>query len=71
MNDSTKNINEILVKMNADHPGDIIADILHWCKHYDEDFNDLLRRGTNYYHDEVIEAAIMSDKEPNMTPTGL
>ena len=52
MNNSVKNIDEILVKMNADHPGDIIADILHWCDHYGEDFGDLLRQGHNYYNDE-------------------
>ena len=27
--ESVDNIDEILVKMSADHPGDIIADILH------------------------------------------
>ena len=52
MNDSVKNIDAILVKMAADHPGDIIADILHWCDHYKEDFADLLRKGHNYYNDE-------------------
>jgi len=53
MQNSTKNIDEILIKMKSDHPGDIIADILHWCDHYKEDFGDLLRRGTDFYHDEV------------------
>ena len=55
MNDSVKNIDEILVKMNADHPGDIIADILHWCDHYSEDFGDLVRRGRDYHSDELEE----------------
>ena len=55
MNDSVKNIDAILVKMNADHPGDIIADILHWCDHYGEDFADLLRQGQNYHSDELEE----------------
>ena len=53
MNDSVKNIDAILVKMAADHPGDIIADILHWCDHYKEDFNDLVRQGQNYHSDEL------------------
>ena len=52
MNDSVKNIDEILVKMNADHPGDIIADIMHWCDRYGENLGDLLRKGHNYYNDE-------------------
>ena len=55
MNDSVKNIDAILVKMGADHPGDIIADILHWCDHYKEDFADLLRQGQNYHSDELEE----------------
>ena len=50
--DSVKNIDNILVEMNADHPGDIIADILHWCDANNEDFQDLLRQGHNYYNDE-------------------
>jgi len=50
--DSVRNIDSILTSMNADHPGDIIADILHWCDAKNEDFNDLIRRGTDYYHDE-------------------
>ena len=52
MNDSVKNIDEILVKMNADHPGDIIADIMHWCDRYGENLENLLRKGHNYYNDE-------------------
>ena len=46
------NVDKILVDMAADHPGDIIADILHWCDHYGEDFEDLLRRGRDYHKDE-------------------
>jgi hypothetical protein len=36
-----------------DSPGDIIANILHWCDHYNEDFEDHLRRGRDYHKDEV------------------
>ena len=53
--DPVKNIDGILVSMNADHPGDIIADILHWCDANGEDFNDLVRRGTDYYRDEKAD----------------
>ena len=49
---SVDNIDKILTDMAADHPGDIIADILHWCDAYNEDFDDLLRRGKDYYLDE-------------------
>ena len=49
---SVKNINSILNKMNADHPGDIIADILHWCETNSEDFENLLYIGKNYYLEE-------------------
>ena len=49
---SIKNIDEILEKMAADHPGDIIADILHWCEAQGEDFENLLRIGREYYNDE-------------------
>jgi len=49
---SVDNIDKILTEMRADHPGDIIADILHWCDKYDEDFDDLVRRGKDYYFDE-------------------
>jgi hypothetical protein len=49
---SVDNINKILTDMAADHPGDIIADIMHWCDAYNEDFDDLLRRGKDYYLDE-------------------
>ena len=58
MQNSTKNIDEILIKMKADHPKDIIADILHWCDHYNEDFGDLLRRGTDFYHDETLRVIV-------------
>ena len=54
--DPAKNIDGILNSMNADHPGDIIADILHWCDANGEDFNDLVRRGTDYYNDEKADA---------------
>jgi len=50
--ESVENIDEILVKMSADHPGDIIADILHWCDKYGEDFEDLLERGRDYHKEE-------------------
>jgi hypothetical protein len=50
---SVANINSILNKMNADHPGDIIADIMHWCDRYNEDFNNLLENGQGYYAEEI------------------
>lgn len=50
---SVENINSILNKMNADHPGDIIADIMHWCDRYNEDFNNLLENGQDYYAEEI------------------
>jgi hypothetical protein len=50
--DSVDNINKILTEMNADHPGDIIADIMHWCDKHNEDFDDLVRRGKDFYADE-------------------
>jgi len=49
---SVDNIDKILTEMNADHPGDIIADILHWCDKNNEDFDDLVRRGKDYYIEE-------------------
>lgn len=52
---SISNVDGILNKMNADHPGDIIADILHWCDHYGEDFGSLLRAGFMYHEDECAE----------------
>ena len=57
MEQSVKNIDEILKHMAADHPGDIIADILHWCDARGEDFDDLLRRGTDYYKDEIAQGS--------------
>jgi hypothetical protein len=50
--ESVENIDEILVNMSADHPGDIIADILHWCDSNGEDFEDLLERGRDYHKEE-------------------
>ena len=50
--DSVDNIDKILTEMNADHPGDIIADILHWCDKRNEDFDNLLRTGKDYYIEE-------------------
>ena len=50
--ESVDNIDSILNKMNADHPGDIIADILHWCEANSEDFENLLYIGKNYYFEE-------------------
>ena len=50
--ESVDNIDSILDKMNADHPGDIIADILHWCDKNSEDFENLLWIGKNYYLEE-------------------
>ena len=53
INQSVANINSILNKMDADHPGDIIADIMHWCDRYNEDFNNLLENGQDYYAEEI------------------
>ena len=50
--DSVANIDRILNQMNADHPGDIIADILHWCERYGEDWDNLVYIGTQYYLEE-------------------
>ena len=50
--DSVANIDSILNQMNADHPGDIIADILHWCERYGEDWDNLVYIGTQYYLEE-------------------
>jgi hypothetical protein len=50
--DSVDNIDRILVDMSADHPGDIIADILHWCDANGEDFEDILQRGRDYHEQE-------------------
>ena len=49
---SVENIDQILVNMGADHPGDIIADILHWCDKYNEDWDNLVYIGTQYYLEE-------------------
>ena len=55
--ESIQNIDNILVEMSADHPGDIIADILHWCDHYGEDFVDLVERAQTYHEDERNDQA--------------
>ena len=52
ISESVDNIDSILSKMNADHPGDIIADILHWCDKYNEDWDNLVYIGTQYYLEE-------------------
>ena len=52
ISESVENINSILTKMNADHPGDIIADILHWCDANSEDWDNLVYIGTQYYLEE-------------------
>ena len=56
--ESVANIDSILNKMNADHPGDIIADIIHWCDANSEDFENLLYIGKNYYLEEKDEVLI-------------
>ena len=56
--ESVDNIDSILSKMNADHPGDIIADIIHWCDANSEDFENLLYIGKNYYLEEKDEDLI-------------
>ena len=56
--ESVDNIDSILSKMNADHPGDIIADIIHWCDANSEDFENLLYIGKNYYLEEKDEVLI-------------
>lgn len=68
--DSVRNIDSILTSMNADHPGDIIADILHWCDAKNEDFNDLIRRGTNYYRDEKEMAGDMDESSMSVEEEG-
>ena len=55
--ESINNIDSILVEMSADHPGDIIADILHWCDHYGEDFVNLVERAQIYHEDERNDQA--------------
>ena len=49
-----KNIQELISKMGADTPGDIIADIMHWADENDMEFSDLVKQGTMYYNDEKI-----------------
>ena len=56
--ESVDNIDSILNKMNADHPGDIIADIIHWCDANSEDIEHLLYIGKNYYLEEKDEVLI-------------
>ena len=51
--ESIDNIDQILNQMSADHPGDVIADILHWCDHYGEDFVNLVERAQLYHEDET------------------
>jgi|GEM_PF-4970036 len=50
---SVKNIDDVLEVMSADEPSDIIADILHWADANNKDMNDLMRRGTVYYQNEL------------------
>jgi hypothetical protein len=57
--ESVKNIDEILVKMGADAPSDIIADIMHWIDaHPGENLEDLIRQANGYYNDELEETKI-------------
>ena len=49
-----KNIQDLISKMGADTPGDIIADIMHWADENDMEFSDLVKQGTMYYNDEKI-----------------
>ena len=51
--ESVKLIDKWLKEAGADHPGDIIADIMHWCDRYNEDFNNLLENGQDYYAEEI------------------
>jgi len=58
--ESVKNIDNILVKMGADAPGDIIADIMHWIDaHPGEDLASLIKQGEGYYKDELNEVRTM------------
>ena len=55
--ESVKNIDDILVKMGADAPSDIIADIMHWIDaHPGENLQDLIKQGEGYYQDELDES---------------
>jgi len=57
--ESVKNIDEILVKMGADAPSDIIADIMHWIDaHPGENLEDLIRQANGYYNNELDETKI-------------
>jgi len=61
--ESVKNIDNILVKMGADAPSDIIADIMHWIDaHPGEDLASLIRQAEGYYQDELGENAL-SEKD--------
>ena len=54
--ESVKNIDNILVKMGADAPSDIIADIMHWIDaHPGEDLGSLIKQAEGYYQDELDE----------------
>ena len=48
-----KLIDKWLKEAGADHPGDIIADIMHWCDAYNEDFDNLVQNGEDYYAEEI------------------
>ena len=61
--ESVKNIDDILVKMGADAPSDIIADIMHWIDaHPGENLQDLIKQGEGYYKDELDESASKIDE---------
>ena len=60
--ESVKNIDEILVKMGADAPSDIIADIMHWIDaHPGENLEDLIRQANGYYNDELDESTTVTE----------
>jgi len=60
--ESVKNIDEILVKMGADAPSDIIADIMHWIDaHPGENLEDLIRQANGYYNDELEESTTVTE----------
>jgi len=61
--ESVKNIDNILVKMGADAPSDIIADIMHWIDaHPGEDLGSLIKQAEGYYQDELDESASKIDE---------
>tara|TARA_Y200000002_G_C22661871_1_gene656111 strand:+ start:653 stop:1699 length:1047 start_codon:yes stop_codon:yes gene_type:complete len=61
--ESVKNIDDILIKMGADAPGDIIADIMHWIDaHPGENLQDLIKQGEGYYQDELDESKTKIDE---------